>query len=284
MQKFKPIEQIVSIVRLATAIRFPRTSWAPHIRSYTRPLSPNDNVESGSTTKPVAAPSFLTAGRLGGVTIEGIKKTIAFALASRSIARPVGRSEMPTSAAMPGKRLLHPSLFSTLNRPLSALSAASPNYIAGRILGSKVQSRASSSARSDAPGIRPKSFIPMFDDHGSRVGKSRSLAEGIPHLRRSSLSAPQDPGRLALAMTSIAPPTMRSVPGPEQIDDSAKVPGDNGRPRDVKAAKTGMLHLDGSALGRWAIEHLERNLRRPATGMTGVDPRLGAPRTHVAPF
>ncbi len=44
------------------------------------------------------------------------------------------------------------------------------------------------------------------------------------------------------------------------------------------------LHLDGAALGRWAIQHLERALGKPATGMTGVDPRASTPRSRVAPF
>jgi hypothetical protein len=44
------------------------------------------------------------------------------------------------------------------------------------------------------------------------------------------------------------------------------------------------VHLDGSALGRWAIQHLERSLSKPANGMTGVDPRASAPRGRVSPF
>jgi hypothetical protein len=44
------------------------------------------------------------------------------------------------------------------------------------------------------------------------------------------------------------------------------------------------LHLDGSALGRWAVDHLQRTLSKPATGMTGVDPRTTIPRSRVSPF
>jgi hypothetical protein len=44
------------------------------------------------------------------------------------------------------------------------------------------------------------------------------------------------------------------------------------------------LHIDGSALGRWAVQYLERALGKPATGMTGVDPRVTIPRSRVAPF
>jgi hypothetical protein len=44
------------------------------------------------------------------------------------------------------------------------------------------------------------------------------------------------------------------------------------------------LHIDGHALGQWAIEHLTHTLARPPTGMTGVDPRATPPRSRVSPF
>lgn len=49
-------------------------------------------------------------------------------------------------------------------------------------------------------------------------------------------------------------------------------------------AAASTLHLDGSSLGRWAIQHLERVLSKPPSGMTGVDPRATVPRSRVAPF
>ncbi len=50
------------------------------------------------------------------------------------------------------------------------------------------------------------------------------------------------------------------------------------------SSSAAMIHLDGSALGRWTIQHLERTLGKPATGMTGVDPRASPPRSRVSPF
>ena len=44
------------------------------------------------------------------------------------------------------------------------------------------------------------------------------------------------------------------------------------------------LHIDGHALGQWAIEHLTHTLAKPPTGMTGVDPRATPPRSRVSPF
>ena len=44
------------------------------------------------------------------------------------------------------------------------------------------------------------------------------------------------------------------------------------------------LHLDGTSLGRWAVQHLERVLSKPSSGITGIDPRATIPRSQVAPF
>jgi hypothetical protein len=51
-----------------------------------------------------------------------------------------------------------------------------------------------------------------------------------------------------------------------------------------KASTASIIHLDGSALGQWAVQHLERTLGRPSTGMTGVDPRASLPSSRVSPF
>jgi hypothetical protein len=50
------------------------------------------------------------------------------------------------------------------------------------------------------------------------------------------------------------------------------------------SSSSAMIHVDGSVLGRWAIQHLERALGRRPTGMTGVDPRASVPRSRVSPF
>jgi hypothetical protein len=51
-----------------------------------------------------------------------------------------------------------------------------------------------------------------------------------------------------------------------------------------KSPSASTIHIDGSVLGRWAIRHLERTLAKPASGMTGVDPRASLPRGRVSPF
>lgn len=89
-----------------------------------------------------------------------------------------------------------------------------------------------------------------------------------------------------------APPPLVGEEGSSRL-----VPDDNGQSwssgrngsstqdaGESKARGRATVHLDGSALGRWAIQHLERTLGKPATGMTGVDPRASLPRGRVAPF
>ncbi len=50
------------------------------------------------------------------------------------------------------------------------------------------------------------------------------------------------------------------------------------------SSSSAVIHIDGSVLGRWAIQHLERSLGKPPTGMTGVDPRASKPRSRVSPY
>ena len=64
----------------------------------------------------------------------------------------------------------------------------------------------------------------------------------------------------------------------EEASPNEKSPSGNASP----LAST--IHIDGAVLGRWAVQHLERTLSRPASGMTGVDPRASIPRSRVSPF
>ena len=91
--------------------------------------------------------------------------------------------------------------------------------------------------------------------------------------------------------TSVSPPDAAnqsgeareraSNPDSDPIRQKSTVGNDGRQPRQSGAST---LHIDGAALGRWALQHLERTLGRPANGMTGVDPRAITPRTRVAPF
>jgi hypothetical protein len=70
-----------------------------------------------------------------------------------------------------------------------------------------------------------------------------------------------------------------------QIGQESRAGTSGYQPHPCKASSSAtMIHIDGSVLGRWAIQHLERALGTPATGMTGVDPRASLPRSRVSPF
>lgn len=44
------------------------------------------------------------------------------------------------------------------------------------------------------------------------------------------------------------------------------------------------LHVDGTELGRWTLQHLTRVMNRPAMGITSIDPRSVTPRARISPF
>jgi hypothetical protein len=71
----------------------------------------------------------------------------------------------------------------------------------------------------------------------------------------------------------------KSRPDPYIPDNAVR---DKSESRATGSAST--VHIDGSVMGRWAIQHLERVLGRPPIGMTGIDPRASAPRSRVSPF
>ena len=79
-----------------------------------------------------------------------------------------------------------------------------------------------------------------------------------------------------------------SLPGSPAINDQGALSQHRDAPDATESQRgkpaVSTLHIDGSALGRWTVQHLERALNRPTTGMTGIDPRAAAPRSRVAPF
>ncbi len=118
-----------------------------------------------------------------------------------------------------------------------------------------------------------------------------------PALRRdtqSNRSGSPHPEASAGSNTAFATDSFAQSVGPNAVDHPAvkelfPSPADQQRSEDGnrpnnKGAGVSTLHIDGAALGRWAIQHLERALAKPAAGMTGVDPRATVPRTRVSPF
>jgi hypothetical protein len=142
-----------------------------------------------------------------------------------------------------------------------------------------------------APNLLPNILKPVWQERQAAVASTNNVSMksiGQPELQ---LNMPLAPNARMDYGPAISP---RLVAGPSQFDRgtmadsqanlpaSAQPHDDGTRPSEVPSAST--LHLDGSALGRWAIQHLERTLAKPTAGMTGIDPRASAPRSRVAPF
>jgi hypothetical protein len=139
------------------------------------------------------------------------------------------------------------------------------NDAVGRLSGLRV-SRSVRNTLSLSPTAQPA------DPHADvvRASLADTAVESLIRARPPGRSEPTDQKEVG---------TRESGMRPSEPDSRA-----GAKPGKGTAAAPCTLHIDGSALGRWAIQHLERTLARPATGMTGVDPRASLPRSRVSPF
>lgn len=125
---------------------------------------------------------------------------------------------------------------------------------------------------------------------GEALLPPRSVASSVPWLHL--------PGRTSTRATTetllrTPPPSSHAagMDGSRQFSDmgtnSRAISQELDRSKEQQAPSTlppSNVYIDGAVLGQWAIQHLERVLARPATGMTGVDPRASLPRGRVSPF
>lgn len=93
-----------------------------------------------------------------------------------------------------------------------------------------------------------------------------------------------DPGPVARPPVNQPPFASRFGTTPNPASSSAQHSPAGSGYGTSQGPRTGTLHIDGAALGRWTVQHLERTLGKPSAGMTGVDPRATIPRSRVAPF
>lgn len=124
------------------------------------------------------------------------------------------------------------------------------------------------SSRTSLPFPRPADARPSLFLKQSSPGKVR--AEG-------SVRAPPPPARQETDAGRLY--ENDGNPHPEGLESTS-----DHEPQQRKTSSAATVHIDGSALGQWAIRHLERSLGKPTTGMTGVDPRASLPRSRVSPF
>ena len=122
-----------------------------------------------------------------------------------------------------------------------------------------------------------------------------SLVPASTRRRPAESVSPSGTGRQGIAAeTKLGRPEAPHVPNSKPwhadlTDRRVRSPSKTNREALSDAQSVGQiagatLHLDGAALGRWAVQHIERALARPSNGMTGVDPRATMPRGHISPF
>jgi hypothetical protein len=158
-------------------------------------------------------------------------------------------------------------------------------------------------ASSRQDGSNARSPLRPNDAVASSLGAiqgHRSAGEALVPPRSAARSVPwlHVPGRISTRATTEAllrtpPPSSQAaeIDGSRQFSDmgtsSRTISQELDRSKEQQPHSTlppSNVYIDGAVLGRWAIQHLERVLARPATGMTGVDPRASLPRGRVSPF
>jgi hypothetical protein len=175
-------------------------------------------------------------------------------------------------------KLLH-RVPATLRSEKSDIAAVRRGQLPGRIAFDSSSELSRTSFWEDVHGFSAKPA------NGFMKANSKSLIVG--NLERANF-APK---------ASYAPPT-RTIRGSETSDHqqigrrsdshltSMRQSNDAipGKSTDTARPTQSSLYIDGAALGRWTLDHVTRALSRPPMGLTSVDPRIGVPRTKLAPF
>ncbi len=279
--------RITWFLGLQRILRFPRFSFAPtRVLRYLR--RPSDQTSDNAT-------SGEAMFRHGVAAAQRIKYPARDALAGRKrIAESIGGSKAATASPRLMTKIAteQPVSKTAVQAPLTPTSvsvrlatlerhiAAKP-FADGRISGRRDKSpplmnfiRASSGSGASAalaPSLRPSPAQLFADKNSDSVKRFPILGTDHSFPRQVSMLA----GEESLSSSSATNDQGAFFQGG---DATAASEGQRGK------AAVSTLHIDGSALGRWTVQHLERALNKPTTGMTGVDPRAAAPRSRVAPF
>ena len=130
--------------------------------------------------------------------------------------------------------------------------------------------------------------------HSKAFGPTQSVAPVSSASPHPGLSDGQAPLRLSSLAHSSDYNEAVHWTGSSQDGDPWEEPDGQAAPQEAanrpgvknpsSSPRTGKLHLDGATLGRWTTDHLTRSLAGSPTGMTGIDPRVSAPRSRLSPF
>jgi hypothetical protein len=164
----------------------------------------------------------------------------------------------------------------------TTVQASNPSRsAAGSVLRSSIQMSPATGHTALNSGKSPsvkRSFAPVS------VPRDEITTQQTDQLTQNVLAArPTNAGinNVAPHAEPVAPVGFTKVAAEAAMDPSSKQPGQaNGKP----GSRSGVIHLDSTSLGRWTVEHLAQTLSRQSTGMTGIDPRISAPRSRLSPF
>jgi hypothetical protein len=281
--------------RVARYLSFPRVtrlssvSMAP-LPTVRHPLVMHHDLQGGWPNRIARS---LNGSRTGPVGVGGITTGVQPPRGARKFPANIGGDIAPGLPTVSAAGSAIPRLRSVaLRHNTSGKQARTPPVTAPDTRRSTIASDFVS------PNRRPDRLF-----HIALDSAKRETVRAVPSLVPASTH--REPGKSA----SSAPETMRpkiapeiklarseaaralsSTPWPPALtnysESSPSRPNRGTRPdaRDGGQIVGATVHLDGAALGRWAVHHIERALARPSNGMTGVDPRATMPRGHISPF
>jgi hypothetical protein len=200
-----------------------------------------------------------------------------------TVGRFVSPTASPPTSALSPWRLVSNSNF--IAKPRQAFENHTEHKVAARQEFLTLKKKNQLIGGLDNIGFGSKQSIPLAPIHASSLGQSFREFEPYPDTQPTI----KDNGEITFVPPHQLPsenPTgdqgpTDQYPSSSPARDATTTAGDQSK-RIRSSVST--LHIDGSALGRWTVQHLERALGKPATGMTGVDPRATIPRSRVAPF
>jgi hypothetical protein len=274
-------------LRLQRILAFPKHFLAPQVAKYRSPKLAGDEATPvpfrafGPVTDPAAAASPVRRVAQGHPVLRppnrpmtssssSVARAITAASAGSATKRPIFQNVYLT--AQGGRsgvavNLAHTSVAAGLKRDhLHNMWRPTPDHV-----GSSIQTAIQ----------RHISFADTLPiSRSNRSHQPQQSAAGrtfISSRPETTLRAPPPPP------TGEARPEQTSALGPEPFSgDLRPDSGWNRQRQNIRGAST--VHLDGATLGQWTIQHLERALAKPTSGMTGVDPRASLPRGRVSPF
>ena len=166
--------------------------------------------------------------------------------------------------------------------PLSP--ARTSSTVAGRSLPNQALHRG---ALGPAADIQRPLVQPAGSPHSATIAFALRAHSAVPASAKSATSPTQSTvaqvqrGNVPATSTAAIAPSRQPQqaepePGPPLPPQSATSGSSNSVPGDpASQSQEGSLLLDGAMLGRWVIDHLTREIDRPASAGTSVDPRMG---------